>query len=166
MSIGELTIFYIKISKDISSQIDGSLKKICKNEKKINKILTKKLKKMKSSELLKIKQVQQKVKEFNPTILSSLHKAVEKPYIKMGNQLNYLSAGIIVLVIIFIIGILFFKIRAKKVKFNYINFVFFWMSFLLIAGYQAFFTLKIALGPGVYQYADLSKEVIPELIHG
>ena len=32
MSIGELTVFYMKISKDISNQIDNSLKKISENE--------------------------------------------------------------------------------------------------------------------------------------
>ena len=166
MSIGELTVFYMKISKDISNQIDNSLKKISENEQKVNKILTKKLKKIKTADLLKLKEVQENVQKVKPTILHSLHKSVEKPYIKMGNQLNYLSAGIIVGTIIFLIFILYFKIRAKMEKFNKINFVFFWLSFFLIAGYQAFFTLKIALGKNVYEYADLTKEVIPELIHG
>tara|TARA_Y100001954_G_C15708963_1_gene551924 strand:- start:193 stop:747 length:555 start_codon:yes stop_codon:yes gene_type:complete len=165
MSIGELTVFYLKISKDISKQINNSLKKICDNEEKINNILTKKLKKMPASEILKIKEVQNKIQETNPTIFKNIHNAIEKPYVKLGNQLNYLSAGIIISVIILIIVVLYYKIKAKMTKFNKINFVFFWLSFFLIAGYQAFFTLKIALAPGVYQYADFVEEILPMLIY-
>jgi len=165
MSIGELTVFYTKISKDISSQINGSLKNICKNEKKINKILNKKFDKLKYSELLKIKQLQESIKSVNPTILKSLHKATEKPYIETSTRLNYLTSGVIVSVIIIILSILFVKIRAAKTPFNWINFIFFVISFLIIAGYQAFFTLKVALAPDTYIYASMDKEVIPEILN-
>ena len=120
---------------------------------------------MPASEILKIKEVQNKIQETNPTIFKNIHNAIEKPYVKLGNQLNYLSAGIIISVIILIIVVLYYKIKAKMTKFNKINFVFFWLSFFLIAGYQAFFTLKIALAPGVYQYADFVEEILPMLLY-
>lgn len=180
MSIIELGVFYFQISKDIEKQIEKNLNNIGNKENAnlLNKMIKEKTKDMKKNKLMNslLKFIDKIPLEFlkslkmNQNVLTHLHKHVEKPYVNTSTRLNYISAIFIVICVCSLLFWLYTKIQAKYVKFNVINFRFFILSFVFIAGYQAFFTFNIGLAKDpktkktVYEYASLLEEVIPTVV--
>lgn len=180
MSIIELGVFYMQISNDIKKQIEKNLKNIGNKENAIllNKMIKEKTTDMKENKLMNslLKFIDKIPLEFlkslkmNQNVLTHLHKHVEKPYVKTSLTLNIIYARFIISFVCMLLYWLYTKIQAKYVKFNWINLYFFILSFVFIAGYQAFFTLNIGLAKDpktkktVYEYASLTEEVIPFVI--
>lgn len=180
MSIIELSVFYMQISQDISKQIEKNLKNIGQKENSqlLNKMIKTKTTDMKNNKLMNslLKFIDKipidflKSLKMNQNVLSHLHTTIEKPYVKTSTRLNYISSIFIILFVCSLLFWLYTKIQAKYVTFNKINFRFFILSFVFIASYQAFFTLKIGLAVDpktkktVYEYASLTEEVIPSVI--
>ena len=185
MSIIELGVFYFQISKDIEKQIEKNLKNIGseENSQLLNKMIKEKTTDMKKNKLMNsfLKFIDKVPLQFLKNLinlkndkngknaLTHLYTTIEKPYVKTSTRLNHISAIFIVICVSSLLFWLYTKIQAKYVKFNWINLYFFILSFVFIAGYQAFFTFNIGLAKDpktkktVYEYASLIDEVIPSL---
>ena len=185
MSIIELGVFYFQISKDIEKQIEKNLKDIGseENSQLLNKMIKEKTTDMKENKLMNsfLKFIDKVPLQFLKNLinlknddngknaLTHLYTTIEKPYVKKSLTLNIIYARFIILFVCTLLYWLYTKIQAKYVKFNWINLYFFILSFVFIAGYQAFFTFKIGLAVDpktkktVYEYASLPDEVLPSL---
>ena len=186
MSIIELGVFYFQISKDIEKQIEKNLKNIGseENSQLLNKMIKEKTTDMKENKLMNsfLKFIDKVPLQFLKNLinlkndkngknaLTHLYTTIEKPYVKKSLTLNIIYARFIILFVCTLLYWLYTKIQAKYVKFNWINLYFFILSFVFIAGYQAFFTFKIGLAVDpktkktVYEYASLTDEVFPALL--
>lgn len=172
MSIIELGVFYMQISQDISKQIKNSIAKIPSDENatRLKNILNNsETNKKKIDVFFNILPHMVPLMEnysLNKNIFTHFHKVIERPYVNTSINLNYFCSILIVSFVASLLYWLLLKIQVKYEKFNYINLYFFILSFVFIAGYQAFFTFNIGLGKDkdgntVYEYASLPNEMLP-----
>ena len=99
MSIIELAVFYIVISKLITKQITNNLNNISKKGDVLNAVITKHLEKIPLKYIPKLKSAIEYFKDNDTTFINNIHKTVEKQYINTMFEYNYVSSTLIILTV-------------------------------------------------------------------